>query len=507
MKRSFLLIIVIVFAQNLSSQSIIDALRYSTDGLHGTARFSGMGGAFGALGGDMSAIQLNPAGSAVFSNSTASVTLSLLDKKNETNYFNNYNRNFNSDLSFNQAGVVFVFDNYEEDAFWRKFTLGLNFDVKKNFDDGYFAAGQSNNSIDSYFLGYAQGVQFDLLELQSGETISSLYKFLGENYGFGTQQAFLGYQSYIIDPADFDNPNNTTYISNVAPGVFNQEYGFSSSGYNAKATINIGLQIKDKLFLGANINSHIIEYRESTYFYEQNNNSGSYINEIGFRNNLAVLGDGFSAQLGLISRPTDFFRVGLTYDTPTWYSITEETTQRISTVRTEDNQQITQTVRPNIINLYEDYTLKTPGKLTGSVAYLFGRDGLISIDYSYKDYSNIRFRPSGIAAFNTENARISNSLKAASSIRIGGEYRIDELSLRGGLQFEESPYNDTEMMGDMKGFSLGLGYSFGDFRLDLAYARTEQQRKHQFYTNSAFSNATSIKSTENYVALTANFAF
>lgn len=507
MKRSFLLIIVIVFAQNLSSQSIVDALRYSTDGLHGTARFSGMGGAFGALGGDLSAIQLNPAGSAVFLNSTASVTLSLYDRKNETNYFNTYNRNFNSDLSFNQAGVVFVFDNFEEDAFWRKFTLGLNFDVKKNFDDGYIASGQSSNSIDTYFLGYAQGVQLNLLDLQSGETISSLYRFLGENYGFGAQQAFLGYQSYIIDPVDFENPNNTTYISNVSPGLKNHEYSLSSSGYNAKATINIGLQIRDNLYLGANLNSHIIEYRESTYFYEQNTNADSYINEIGFRNNLAVLGDGFSAQLGLISRPTDFFRIGLTYDTPTWYTITEETTQRISTVRTEDNQQITETIRPNIVNLYEDYTLKTPGKLTASVAYLFGVDGLVSIDYSYKDYSNIRFRPSGIAAFVAENTAISNSLKAASSIRIGGEYRIDQLSLRGGLQFEESPYEDTEMMGDLKGFSLGFGYSFGNFRLDLAYARTEQQRKQQFYPNSGFSNATSINSTENYVALTANFGF
>ncbi len=507
MKKSFLLIIVIVFAQNLSSQSIVDALRYSTDGLHGTARFSGMGGAFGALGGDLSAIQLNPAGSAVFLNSTASVTLSLNDRKNETNYFNTYNRNFTSDLSFNQAGVVFVFDNFEEDAFWRKFTLGLNFDVKRNYDDGYFVSGQSSNSIDTYFLGYAQGVQLNLLDLQSSETISSLYRFLGENYGFGAQQAFLGYQSYIIDPVDFDNPNNTTYISNVSPGIKNHEYSLSSSGYNAKATINIGMQIRDNLFLGANLNSHIIEYRESTYFYEQNTNADSYINEIGFRNNLAVLGDGFSAQLGLIARPTDFFRLGLTYDTPTWYTITEETTQRISTVRTEDNQQITETIRPNIVNLYEDYTLKTPGKLTASVAYLFGADGLVSIDYSYRDYSNIRFRPSGIPAFISENTTISNSLKAASSIRIGGEYRINQLSLRGGLQFEESPYEDTEMMGDLKGFSLGFGYSFGNFRLDLAYARTEQQRKQQFYPNSGFSNATSINSTENYVALTANFGF
>lgn len=497
----------LVFAQSVPAQSIIDALRYSKDGLHGTARFSGMGGAFGALGGDLSAIQLNPAGSAVFINSTASVTLSLNDQKNETNYFNTFNKNYNTDLSFNQAGVVFVFDTYDDEAFWRKFTLGLNFDIKRNLDDGYYASGQSLNSIDTYFLGYAQGVPFNLLELQSGESISSLYRFLGENYGYGAQQAFLGYQSYIIDPLNFDNPNNTSYISNVAPGTYNQEFGFSSTGYNAKATINIGMQIKDNLYVGANLNSHLIEYRESTYFYEQNTNSDSYINEIAFRNNLAVLGDGFSAQIGFISRPTDFFRFGITYDTPTWFTITEETTQRISTVRTEDNQQITTSVRPNIINLYEDYTLRTPGKFTGSVAYLFGSEGLVSIDYSYRDYSNIQFRPSGIAAFSTENARINDMLKAASSIRIGGEYRIEQMSLRGGLMYEESPYNDTDMMGDMKGFSLGFGYSFGSFRLDLAYARTEQTRKQQFYVNSAFSNATSIKNNENFVALTANFGF
>ena len=32
----------------------------------GSARFQSMGGAFGALGGDLSAININPAGSAVF---------------------------------------------------------------------------------------------------------------------------------------------------------------------------------------------------------------------------------------------------------------------------------------------------------------------------------------------------------------------------------------------------------------------------------------------------------
>ena len=48
------------------SQEIPDAIRYSQDNLSGTARFRAMGGAFGALGGDLSSINVNPAGSSVF---------------------------------------------------------------------------------------------------------------------------------------------------------------------------------------------------------------------------------------------------------------------------------------------------------------------------------------------------------------------------------------------------------------------------------------------------------
>ena len=60
------LICLLVFAGNLWSQSIDDAYRYSRSELNGTARYIGMSGAFGALGGDISAISSNPASSAVY---------------------------------------------------------------------------------------------------------------------------------------------------------------------------------------------------------------------------------------------------------------------------------------------------------------------------------------------------------------------------------------------------------------------------------------------------------
>ncbi len=507
MKRIYFLLIGILIANFSNAQNITDALRYSTDNLHGTARYSAMSGAFGALGGDLTGMQINPAGSAVFLNSTVNISLSLLDKKNETNYFNTENSNYNSDVTINQAGAVFVFNNPNEESVWKKFTLGLNYDVTNNFDDAYFATGQSNISIDSYFLNYAEGVPLDLLQLQSGESISDLYRFLGETQGYGVQQAFLGFQSFIIDPVDFDDPNNTSYVSNVAPGSFNQEYYLQSAGYNAKFTINLATQIQDNLYIGLNLNSHVIDYRESKFYFEENDNPDSFVNEIGFRNNLGVLGDGFSAQVGVISKPSEFIRLGLTYETPTWYNINEETTQAIETQRVENDELITETIRPNIINIYEEYQLRTPGKVTGSFAYLFGQSGLISVDYSYKDYSNIEFRPVSVPSFASENNRMNNLLKGVSTINIGGEYRWNKVSFRGGYKYEDSPYSNKDLMSELTGFSLGLGYNFGSFKLDAAYARTEQDRQEQFFPNSGFTNATNISSVNNFFTITANFGF
>lgn len=65
MKKLFLFIGILSMSF-LSAQDITDALRYSQQDILGTARYRAMSGAFGALGGDLSALQINPAGSAVF---------------------------------------------------------------------------------------------------------------------------------------------------------------------------------------------------------------------------------------------------------------------------------------------------------------------------------------------------------------------------------------------------------------------------------------------------------
>ena len=59
-----------------NAQNINDAMRFSQTDLGGTARFKAMSGAFGALGGDLSAINVNPAGSSIFANNQLGISLS-----------------------------------------------------------------------------------------------------------------------------------------------------------------------------------------------------------------------------------------------------------------------------------------------------------------------------------------------------------------------------------------------------------------------------------------------
>ncbi|MBT0607328.1 OmpP1/FadL family transporter [Aequorivita echinoideorum] len=480
-KFSFLFLIIgnIFF---INAQGIGDALRYSTEQNVGTARFTALSGAMGALGGDLSAMSINPAGSAVFLNSNVTLSASLFDVENNSTYFNNRNKSFSDDINLNQAGGVFVFDNFNEESIWKKFTVGVNYNIYRNFDNRLYISGSGNNSISNFFVQQAQGIPLNLLVTQQNESISELYDFLGQTQGTAAQNALLGYQGFIFDPVDADNPNNSAYVSNVANGSFNQDYVLLSEGYNGKFSINFGAQITDKFYIGVNLNTHTIDFQRSTLLLEDNSNLGSTVNNIAFQNNLAVYGAGFSAQIGGIAKISDEFRVGLSLDTPTWYQISEETTQYLETQRTKDGQQILEIINPNVINVFEDYTLKTPGKVTASGAYIFGKSGLISFDYSYKDYSQIEFRPSNNTFFSDQNTIIQNSLQGASTFKAGGEYRINQISLRGGFHYEQSPYQNEDILSNLIGFSLGTGYNFGDYSFDLAYSRSEQERNQQLYS-------------------------
>lgn len=526
MKKIFFLIISGLTFSVSHSQEVSDAVRYAQDNLTGTARFRAMSGAFGAVGGDLSSLSVNPAGSAIFSNNQVAVTVSNQNTKNNSNYFGTQTSDKDNSFILNQAGGVFVFNDRNQKNGWNKIAIGVSYENTNNFDNNIFSAGTNpTHSVDQYFLDFANygnggsPVPQQFVNTNTNESISDLYGFLGSNLpnsqypnlsGFSAQQAMLGYQGFVINANDANNPNST-YTSNV-PHVptgsnFYQENSVYERGYNSKVSFNIATSYKDRIYLGANLNVHVTDYRKSSSFYEANDNPltpTQTISNLTFNNELYTYGNGFSFQLGAIAKVTEAFRLGLAYESNTWYELYDELHQSLYTLtESSGGQGYDNSLNPDYVNVYESYTLQTPGKFTFSGAYVFGKSGLISVDYAIKDYGNTKFKPSN-AGFGGVNSDISDQLTNNGELRVGAEYKINRLSLRGGYRYEGSPYKNKTTIGDLNSYSGGLGYSFGGTKLDLAYSYAERKTNQGFFAT-GFTDGANITSKLNNVSLTLLF--
>ena len=495
----FFLFFTVTIAQ---AQEISDAVRYANNNLTGTARFTALSGAFGALGGDFSALNVNAAGGAVFLRNQITFTLNNSSVQNNTNYFGSNSSTCDTSYDLNQIGAVFVFYNRNSNSDWKKFTMAINYENSDDFDNAIFSQGVNpNKSVADYFLSYANGLPLNLLE-------NSIYSQLN----YPQQQGFLGYQGYIINPLT-TLPENDLYTSNVpSGGNYYQENFLESSGYNGKLVFNMATQYKDKFFFGLNLNSNFVNYYQFTSFSESNANSqSSGVRNLLFENDLYTYGYGFSFQLGAIARVTNELRFGLSYESPTWYELNDQLLQTLSSRgfnygNPPDSNLSSTVVDSETIMVYQPYNLHTPGKFTTSLAYVFKKSGLISFDYTYKDYSNTKYTPSNYNNNASVNQAMGSALNTTAEFRVGAEYRIKQLSLRGGYRFEQSPYKNKNFMGDLNGFSTGLGYAFGATKIDFAYAFSHVDGQQKSFSQ-GFTDGAYLKTDNNNFSLTMLFDF
>ena len=380
---------------------------------NGTARFRAMSGAFGALGGDLSAIEINPAGTAVFLKSEFSTSLNIRNQKNAVNYYGT-NTSLNDDYTtLSQMGAVFVFKNHFSD--WHNTAIGFNYSMARDFKNFWIADGNS------------------------------------------------GYATFIYDE-DYD-PNNPD-MEDIYLNTDRQYFENYTSGKNNKYTFSFASQYKDNLYIGASFNSHDLQFYQSAYLEEENyNDDGDRLPRYlsSSLEELWTSGYGFSFSLGLIFKPTDDLRLGLAYQSPVWYNLLEESFNNAG-----------------FLNGFY-YELRSPSKYTASAAYIFGKKGLISLDYTFRNYSNISLDPS--RDFQLENQYFNSALQGTSEVRVGTEWRVKQLSLRGGYHFQQSPYKNTISSDDLKGYSFGAGYSFGFVKLDFAYENSQQTGIYDFYAD------------------------
>lgn len=479
MKSYILVLIAAFFAPYCMSQSIKDVIGHTHSQLNGSARFTSMAGAFGALGGDLTAISQYPAAGAVFIHGEVGIGGAFLENTTKTNYFGNALTQENSDFNINQLGINFVFNNTQEDSDWGRVSFGFNVHKINNFDQQYNVQGiNTQNGIDQYFLHYANGIGLGEIELYDNETITDAYRELGEIYGFGAQQAFLGFHAYVINP-NAATAENSTYTSNASYSSIVHDNYLKETGYHRKYSFNLGSVYKKNLFLGANINWHKLDNRKIENLNEYGYDSNSNITEITFENELYTYGNGFSAQLGAIYT-LDNLRLGFSYDSPQWLEVYEELEQYITTDHFVSGALYQDVVAPEFTNLYEPYQLKLPAKITASFAYVFGKNGLISVDYSAQNFENIRFSDGQNSNyFNVLNETIRSRFQTTQQVRVGAEYRLKRISLRGGFFGFQSALQSIKEANT--GITTGLGLDFGNKTLNMALVFQQQNTQYELF--------------------------
>ncbi|MDR0738411.1 MAG: hypothetical protein LBF39_04985, partial [Prevotellaceae bacterium] len=108
MNRIFLfLVLTIGVVNSAKAQGAWDGLILSQTQYEGSARFTAMGGAFAALGGEFTTLSINPAGIGVYRNSEFTFSLAFNHGNTDAGYLGNTVNDSYAKLSVNNLGIVF----------------------------------------------------------------------------------------------------------------------------------------------------------------------------------------------------------------------------------------------------------------------------------------------------------------------------------------------------------------------------------------------------------------
>ena len=246
---------------------------------------------------------------------------------------------------------------------------------------------------------------------------------------------------------------------------------------------------------------------------------------------MSTEGTGYSFNLGAIVRPVDFLRMGVAYNSPTWYKMTDYFHAEAGTDIAQYNPSKMDASTPD--KVYADYKLRTPDKWIFSAAAVIGQYGLLSVDYELTNFKGMRLKDVNDREMDANNF-IKEDFGTSGLLKVGGEFKVTpQFAVRAGAGWQSSPVKTALKNGDVevitagtlphytvdKGsdyITVGLGYRFTpNFYADLAcvyktYKEDAFTFSRTFLDNGDImvdSDAISLKTNTTRVALTLGYKF
>lgn len=440
------------------AQGLDDALQFSRQKISGSARFNAMGGAFSALGGDLGAIHINPAATGVFTKNELGLTLGFGHTINDAKYYGENTSGRHGNVNVNNFGVLFSSEINHPD--WRTLNVGVTYTRTNDYNRKVKYKGtQSDHSFAEELTYIANSEPFTQNQLL-------------DYFPFDVGPAF---QAYVIDTLA---GSDVGYYSPLTPGEpITQELNLLESGRGSEFQMSLGANYKDRLYIGAGLKVGAIVISRKLEHTESPENKESLKKYI-YGNELDIRGTSYSFSAGIIARINQMFRVGLSAQTPNFYVNNERYSYSFESHLAGDyaNYAGSPVVYASSPEGSNRYNFKTPWRLGGGVAAVFGPKAILSVDYEYQNFGASRFnrnRQSGYSYdFDVENNDIETVLGASSNVRAGFEYRILPVSLRAGYAFYQDPVKPefrNSLDRNIHQFSVGGGIRFKTVYVDAGY--------------------------------------
>lgn len=468
--RTLLLFVVIYSLSALSSFAQIEegafgyfreALRFSQTSFGGTARFQSIAGAGTALGGDMSALHLNPAGLGFYKKSDVSLTLGIGSENTSSVFIGENSDAKKGNLNVGNIGAVLSrplsFGN------WQYLSYGIALNRINNFNRTVTYSGVNNeNSMIDFFLEQVNGTPIQNLEAQEGNILDL---------------NGLAYYSYLIDYDDI----NKQYYSFIPALPMSQEGSLETKGGQNQIDLSIGANYDHTLFLGASLGIATLNYRSVNKHKETtiSNDPNTPLNNFTLTDELKIEGAGLNLRLGAIYRPNDVVQLGLSLQTPTYYRLTESYKSSIRAIYNNYEYQpnfFLKTVEAQTIPGDYEYNLITPFRANVGLAIFAGKNGFISGDVEYLNYGQSRISSDDGSDFDPDNKTIRNLYGSAVNFRVGGEYNYRVLRFRAGYAHYGDPFKDNvDALEDRSSRSItgGIGVRLDRFYIDAAFVHTD----------------------------------
>lgn len=523
MKKIMIPLLFCLAGGSVMAQTEFDALKVQQNDLYGTARYMSMAGAFGALGGDGSSLVLNPAGLGVYRKSELSCSFGV-NGANADATWNGVSSNDNRwRAEFTNFTAVLSLETGHQHGLVQS-NFAVTYNKLKNFSRNVTIDGSSqSSSLTDYMAGYTNGHISGNSKLvkQLFSNSSNYNPYADDNYGW---LSVLGAGSYLLNP----NSDSSAVVSALAENEnVTPHYMMSEQGYLDQWDFAWGLNFSHKFYLGFSLGLQDMYYKSTTYYAEDFANGGGF----SLRNEFETEGTGLNFNMGAIIRPIDALRIGLAFHTPTFYSSSSDNYDGSSydgveyTTHSSIGSSLASNYTATTDGTHYYYEIQGPWRYNFSAAYVFGKMGLVSVDYELSDYSSMKLEDDGGSsyAYSTTNSKISNNLKASHSFRIGGEYNLtNEIALRAGYAFVTSPVKSSAIKQlsytttntdpsysidkNANYFTLGAGYHSGPWFMDIAY--TLKYYKQDFYAYDASNlKAAEVTNKINNIVLTLGMRF